>query len=343
MRPSLALVLLSAALAVPAAASPAPAPQALREPSPLVRGDQFSRRLLSPLAAEDVHRFLQAGGRRLAPEAFVPGTESVELFVPKKAPPGGYGLLVFIPPVDEFPLPRDWHAALEKRGLIVAMPRKAGNDADVIGRRIPLALHAHHHASANFAIDPERVYVGGFSGGARLAQRIAIAWPDVFRGSLQFAGSVVVGENRLPPPPRELLELARQRSRFVLVSGSLDLPNRRNDGEARARLEALCFAGVRGFGPPRLDHWVPDGRAFAKALDQLEAPVADEAGAACASALDADVAQALDAVEQQLAKGDAAGARNVLTLLDDRFGGLAAPRSLGLARRIMAALSENAD
>ena len=63
-------------------------------------------------------------------------------------------------------------------GLVVAMPRKAGNDADVIGRRIPLALHAHHHASANLAIDPGRVYVGGFSGGARLAQRIAIAWPD---------------------------------------------------------------------------------------------------------------------------------------------------------------------
>lgn len=343
MRPSLALVLLSAALVAPVAASSAPATQVLREPSPLVSGEEFSRRLLSPLSAEDVHRFLQADGRRLAPEAFVPGAEVVELFVPKQAPPGGYGLLVFIPPADEFPLPRDWQAALEQRGLVVAMPRKAGNDADVIGRRIPLALHAYHHATANFAIDPERVYVGGFSGGARLAQRIAIAWPDVFRGSLQFAGSVVVGENLLPPPPRDLLDLARQRSRFVLVSGSLDLPNRRNDAEARARLEALCFAGVRGFGPPRLDHWVPDGRAFAKALAQLEAPLPVEADPACAQTLDADVARSLDAVENQLDRGDAAGARAALTALDDRFGGLAAPRSLDLARRIMAALPENAD
>lgn len=343
MRPSLALVLLSAALVAPAAASSAPAAQVLREASPLVSGEEFSRRLLSPLSAEDVHRFLQAGGRRLAPEAFVPGAEAVELFVPKQAPPGGYGLLVFIPPADEFPLPRDWQAALEKRGLVVAMPRKAGNDADVIGRRIPLALHAHQHATANFVIDPERVYIGGFSGGARLAQRIAIAWPDVFRGSLQFAGSVVVGENRLPPPPRELLDLARQRSRFVLVSGSLDLPNRRNDAESRARLESLCFAGVSGFGPPRLDHWVPEGRAFAKALAQLEAPLPANGDATCAQALDADVTRALDAVENQLARGDAPGARNALTALDDRFGGLAAPRSLELARRIMAALPENAD
>lgn len=343
MRSCLVSLVLSFALAVPAAASSSPAPQLLREPSPLVRGEEFSRRLLSPLSADDVHRFLQAGGRRLAPESFSAGADAVDLYVPAKAPPGGYGLLVFIPPADEFPLPRDWHAALEKRGLIVAMPRKAGNDADVIGRRIPLALHAHHHATANFAIDPTRVYVGGFSGGARLAQRIAIAWPDVFRGSLQFAGSVVVGENLLPPPPRDLLDLARQRSRFVLVSGSLDLPNRRNDAEARARLESLCFAGVRGFGPPRLDHWVPDGRAFAKALEQLEAPVPADADDACASKLDADVARALDAVEDQLARGDAAGARNTLTRLDDQFGGLAAPRSHELARRIMAALPANAD
>lgn len=343
MRSCLVSLVLSFALALPAAASSSPAPQLLREPSPLVRGEEFSRRLLSPLSADDVHRFLQAGGRRLAPESFSAGADAVDLYVPAKAPPGGYGLLVFIPPADEFPLPRDWHAALEKRGLIVAMPRKAGNDADVIGRRIPLALHAHHHATANFAIDPTRVYVGGFSGGARLAQRIAIAWPDVFRGSLQFAGSVVVGENLLPPPPRDLLDLARQRSRFVLVSGSLDLPNRRNDAEARARLESLCFAGVRGFGPPRLDHWVPEGRAFAKALEQLEAPVPADADDACASKLDAEVAQALDAVEDQLARGDAAGARNTLTRLDDQFGGLAAPRSHELARRIMAALPVNAD
>lgn len=343
MYPWLALLVISATLSAPAAASSPATPQVLDEPSPLVNGEEFSRRLLSPLSAADIHRFLQASGRRLAPEDFVAGVEAVDLYVPAKAPPGGYGLLVFIPPADDFPLPRDWHAALEKRGLVVAMPRKAGNDADVIGRRIPLALHAHHHASANLAIDPERVYVGGFSGGARLAQRIAIAWPDVFRGSLQFAGSVVVGENLLPPPPRDLLDLARQRSRFVLVSGSLDLPNRRNDAEARARLESLCFAGVRGFGPPRLDHWVPDGRAFAKALDQLETPVPAEGHDACARTLDAEVAQALDAVDGQLARGDAAGARNALTQLDDRFGGLAAPRSLELARRIMAALPENAD
>ena len=83
--------------------------------------------------------------------------------------------------------------------------------------------------------------------------------------------------------------------------------------------------------------------AFAKALAQLETPLPAEADGACAQALDAEVTTALDAVENQLARGDAPGARNALTVLDDRFGGLAAPRSLELARRIMAALPENAD
>ena len=167
-----------------------------------------------------------------------------------------------------------------------------------------------------------------------------MAWPDVFRGSLQFAGSVVVGENLMPPPARELFEQARQHGRFVLVSGGQDLPNRRNDALARERFQALCFAGVHSFGPARLDHWVPDARGFAKALDRLESPAtASPEHEVCRRDLDAVVGSALDAAQAQLDAGEVIAARDALVALDDRYGGLAAPRSLELARAIEAALA----
>lgn len=335
-----AAALFCALLAGPVQAQHTPLPpgwhedQPLPAPSPWVNGEDFAARLLSPLHGRDVSRFLAAEGKRLAGEPFAPGAFRVDLRVPARQPEAGYGLLVFVPPADDLPLPSDWGRVLDREGILLVVPRGADNEADVFGRRIPAVLHAQHHAVQTFRIDPARTFVGGFSGGARLAQRVALAWPDVFRGSLQFAGSVVVGENLLPPPPRQWLDLARERSRFVLVSGTLDGPNRRNDAEADARLQALCFSGVHRFGPPRLDHWMPDARGLAKALAQLQAPADPEAMRRCREDLDAEVERGLAAVEAQLAAGDVTGARDALVALDDRYGGLAAPRSLALAARI---------
>lgn len=340
------VALLLSCVAAPAGATPAIGlleDQPVERPSNHVAGAEFARRLLSPLSGRDVTRFLAAEGRRLAAEPFAPGDFSVDLYVPRRQPEAGYGLLVFVPPMDQFAIPSDWKRVLEQRGLLLVMPRGAGNDADVFGRRIPAVLHAEAHAASTYRLDPARRYVGGFSGGSRLAQRVALAWPDVFQGSLQFAGSVVVGESLMPPPSREVLDQARKHGRFVLVSGGQDLPNRRNDALARERFEALCFAGVRSFGPARLDHWVPDARGFAKALDRLEAPAqATPENETCRRELDAAVAGALDEIQSRLDAGEIIAARDALVVLDDRYGGLAAPRSLDLARAIEAALASQA-
>jgi len=338
MRSVLAMLFSFAWVAVAAAAPVGDSRQMLDDASPRVNGEDFSRRLLSPIAADDIARFLESEGRTLAPEPFIPGRESIDVFVPAQMPAAGFGLIVFVPAGDDFFLPRDWRASLERRGIVFVSLRGAGNDADVIGRRIPMVLHATDHAIDSLRIDPARVYVSGFSGGARLAQRVALAWPDLFSGSLQFAGSVVVGMNRLPPPPRELMSRFQENTRVVLVSGNLDLPNRRNDAETREGLRALCVAGERGFGPARLDHWVPDGRAFARALEMLETPVAVDptARADCRQRLAAGIAKELDAAQADADQARWREAVDRLVALDDRYGGLAAPRSVEMAHAIMA-------
>lgn len=337
MRSVLAVLFSFAWVAAVAAAPTGGSRQLLTGASARVSGEEFSRRLLSPISADDIARFLESEGRSLAPEPFEPGGEAVDVFVPTQKPASGYGLIVFVPAGDDFSLPRDWMSSLERRGIVFVSLRRAGNDADVIGRRIPMVLHATDHAITALPIDPARVYVSGFSGGARLAQRVALAWPDLYSGSLQFAGSVVVGTHRLPPPPRELMSRFQDNTRVVMVSGNLDLPNRRNDAETREGLRALCVAGERGFGPARLDHWVPDGRAFARALEMLETSVAVDPAAQveCRRRLDADITRGLEAVKAEADRAQWHEAVDRLVALDDRYGGLAAPRSVELARAIM--------
>lgn len=343
------LVFILSILAAPAAHGRAGMPQAINpmvqhttpgeallEPSPLVDGDGFSRRLLSPIAADDLSRFLQAGHRELAPEPFAAGRERIDLHVPDVEPPGGYGLVVFVPASSAFAMPPGWKRAFDERGLIFVTLRDAGNDADVIGRRIPLVLHAHRFVADRHRLDPARIYVSGFSGGARLAQRVAMAWPDVFTGSLQFAGSVVVGQNRLPPPPEALMRTFQRQTRVVLLTGAVDMANRRNDAIARETMEDLCVANVQTMVPPRLDHWVPDGRWLAKALDRLEAPAAAP-DARCEAALQAAIDAELTQATADIDAGRYDEATTRLLAIDDRWGGLAAPASVELARRIMAA------
>ncbi len=309
--------------------------EALLAPSPLVDGGEFSRRLLSPIAADDLSRFLQSQRRDLAPEPFAAGAERIDLRVPAIEPPGGYGLIIFVPASPAFALPADWKRPLDERGLIFVSLRDAGNDADVIGRRIPLVLHAHKFVADRYRLDPARIHVSGFSGGARLAQRVAMGWPDVFGGSLQFAGSVIVGQSRLPPPPSELMQRFRRQTRVVMVSGAIDMANRRNDALARDTLQSLCATNVQTIVPARLDHWVPDGRVLAKALDRLEAPAAAP-DAACEARLQAQIDGELAQAAADADAGRDAEATARLLAIDDRWGGLAAPASVELARRLLA-------
>lgn len=328
----------TAAVSVPASVSQ-PETQVSRltvdAPSPLVNGDEFRRRLLAPIAADDLLRFVESDGRRLAPEHFDGG--EVDAWVPPVEPAEGYGLLVFILPDDSVMLPRDWSAPLAERGILAVVVRGAGNEVDLFSRRIPRVLDAYSLATSRWRIDPARTWIGGFSGGARVAQRIAMAWPEHFVGTLQLAGSVIVGTARLAPPPPELARHLQERTRFVFVSGLQDTRNRGNDTFARESMQALCFADVVLRSPARLDHWVPGGHELAKALDALESPLAVDAG--CRERLGREIAAALAAVEARFAAGDIVAARAGLVAIDDRYGGLAAPASVELARRMLPSMT----
>ena len=288
---------------------------------------EVSRRMLSPVTHDRVLRTIELKDLDVAEFQVDLARERYTLHVPEQAPAAGYGVLVFVSPADEVRFGPEWRRQADQRGLILISAQNSGNGHRVIWRRAPLALHGLAHVLAEYQVDAERIYVAGFSGGSRVAQRLALAWPDLFRGALLMAGSDELGEDGLVPPPAELMELFQTRTRLVFATGDRDRINIASDARARESLEPYCVAGVSVSRVPRTEHWVPEGRALTKALDALEEKVAPTAEhAACREALLAKIGAELDRAEGLIETGDLDGAGKVLQALDDRYGGMGSPR-----------------
>lgn len=300
-------------------------------PSPLAEPRMLLPRLWSPVQAELYRDGLQEGGGRASREGIDLRAESFDVYVPARRPEGGFGVLVFLPPSPGWPVPADWRDALDRAGLIYVAPRAAGNDQPVVGRRLPLMLHALALIEARYPIDPHQRYVGGFSGGGRVAMGAAVAFPELFSGALLLAGSDAIGMRGVVLPRRQLVDRLVAHSRFVLVTGARDMANRRHDARTVRSLEAICAANLTRISVPGLEHALPTGASFEAGLAALvRVPTAPDP--ACLDRRDAAISSELDDIEAQLDAGQATAAAARLRSLDQRMGGLAAPRSVELAR-----------
>lgn len=303
--------------------------------SPLSSNTEMARRVLSPLTAAELPARLAKAGKTLAEQPIDPAKERFVLYVPPRAPAGGYGLLVFVPPWQQAALPPGWAEVMDKYGLIYVSAAHSGNEESVLGRRIPLAVLAAANVEARYRIDLERVYVGGLSGGSRIALRLALAYPDLFRGALLNAGSDPIGGSDMPLPPRDLFLLFQARSRLVYFTGGQDAEHLAMDGGSLASLRPWCAFGAEAQVIPGGHHEIAHADALERALNALEAPMKRDPArlAACRAGLDRDMDARFAQVEALLASGKHATAMTVLGRIDQRYGGLAAPRSLGLANR----------
>src|SRR6185295_4691085 len=109
--------------------------------------------------------------------------EKFKLVVPKTyAPAAKWGLFVYVNAGDDPGLPAEYEPVLEKRKLIAVAPYKAGNGRNIFDR-FRLAVDAAFTLQKKMALDPARIYVSGFSGGARTASMLAVAYADLFSGA----------------------------------------------------------------------------------------------------------------------------------------------------------------
>lgn len=303
--------------------------------SPLSDGREMIRRLLSPLNARRVTTEAGMPGHAMRRQSVDLGREKFVVHVPAQAPARGYALLVFVPPWDHARLPASWISALDRHGTIFVSPAHAGNDADVLDRREPLALLAAYNITQGYPIDPQRVYVGGFSGGSRVALRLALAYPDLFRGALLIAGSDPIGTAQLPLPPAPLFRQFQQTTRLVYLTGQHDELNQAMDSRSRDSMQHWCVARAASIDALRSGHELPGPSTWSRALSALEqpAPSDPQRPAACRARVDASLHKQLRKAQALLEKGNRGGACKLLQDVDTRYGGLAAPRSVELMKQ----------
>jgi dienelactone hydrolase len=305
----------------------------LSDYSALARSSELLRRFLSPLNAL---RVSQAATRSAQPLREAPldlANETFVVYVPARAPPEGYALLVFVPPWETATLPAHWTAALDRNAMIYASAAKSGNTADVLDRREPLALLAALNMLQRFPVNPKRVYIGGLSGGARVALRIALAYPDVFHGALLNAGSDPIGTAEIPLPPAELLRKFQESTRVVYLTGARDNFHLDADLASRQSLNDWCAFNLSTETVPWREHEILNAAALSRGLDALLTQSAPDARkiSACRDRIDTALNQELKRVEELLAAGKVAAAQRLLNKIDAHYGGLAGSRSVALA------------
>jgi dienelactone hydrolase len=291
--------------------------------------------MLTPLSAAQIPQLLAHSGKALSEQPINPAEEKFVVYVPVQAPPTGYALLVFVPPWTDARLPPGWTAVLEHYGVIFVSAARSGNDVTPLGRRAPLALTAAQNILRLYPVDPQRVYIGGFSGGSRTALRLALGYPDLFRGALLNAGSDPIGSPEMPLPPKELFLRFQNSTRLVYVTGDKDAASLAADDQSTHSMREWCVFDI----DTEVTHWrgheAASPAALSAALQALFNPVAPDPDklAACRAAVEAKLTARFQQVEALIANGKHDSAQKLLHEIDARFGGIAAPRSLDLAQQ----------
>lgn len=305
--------------------------------SPLAKTSTLFQRTMSPLWAQQALDAYAAKGEALPAYTIDLGKESYSIYVPKAAPPDrGYGLVVFVPPWSNAVVPRSWRNTLDERGVIFVTAANSGNEAPEIPRRMALALHEYANVSQQFHIDPERVYIGGFSGGGRVALRLALGYPDVFRGALIDGAGDDIGSFLVPLPEAKLLQRVQEHSRLVYMHGSEDEPNAMRVRYSMASARELCIFDTTKLSIYKHGHEPADAATWAHGLQLLEQPVAESSKelVECRARIDMQVASGIAYMRELAAHGKPADARKALADLDARFAHLAAPATLELSRQL---------
>src|SRR5882757_3994619 len=305
--------------------------------SPLSASAELAHRLLSPLNAVAVDKRLAHSAVALRDQPIDLARERFAVYVPSHPPARGYGLLVFIPPWESATLPRGWAAILDRHGVIFVSAANSGNGANVLDRREPLALLAAHNIMRRFHVDPERTYIAGFSGGSRVALRVALEFPDVFRGAFLNAGSDPIGDAQAPLPSPELFSRFQEMTRIVYITGQNDAVNVDKDAASRQSMLEWCVFDWYVERSPWAGHEVAGPAGLDRALDMLDKHAEPNLArlAKCRTHINQRLGKEIDQANDLLAAGNVDGARRLLDKIDTRYGGLAAPRSVDLAARIL--------
>jgi predicted esterase len=199
-----------------------------------------------------------------------PQAQQYELFIPQGLNPKVPApLVLFISPSASPAGWQQWQAVCRKNRVAFASPVGAGNDCPG-PRRTRIVFDVLDDVRRRINVDPNRTYLAGFSGGARVACRIAFAEPELFGGVVPIGGAENLRDESW------LRTRVIDRLSVAYVAGENDFN--------RAELERFREPLLREVGGrtklwivPKLGHSIPDAVRLAEVFDFLEAGAAERA------------------------------------------------------------------
>jgi hypothetical protein len=158
-----------------------------------------------------------------APADYDSGKQRYQLFVPKNyTKDKTWPLVLFVAPGADAGGWSVWHRVCEKQGVLFCAPYGAGNSCPP-GRRCRIVLDALDDVRRQYNIDPNRTYISGFSGGARMACTIGFSLPEY------FGGIVPIGGTNPLPKLTYLKHRIRDRLALAHVAGATDFNRKEHE------------------------------------------------------------------------------------------------------------------
>jgi len=200
--------------------------------------------------------------------------ESYFLYLPQPFDPQEtYGLINWIHPDDSGKPNRGWMKVFDDLKLIYISANKSGNQHSVTARRAPLALHALYNIQQQYRIDPERIYLAGFSGGGFTASALAMGYGDIISGAYYMSGADPVGGQRVPMPPEPVLQQIQQRGRYVFYAGKKEPRFMRAVTQAYRSYENLGIQNIHFLKNSKAGHDYVNATWMRKGLELLDQPL----------------------------------------------------------------------
>lgn len=215
------------------------------------------------------------------PPAYDVKKESFDILLPKnfrKDDP--HGMFIWISASDKPSIPAEWEPVLAEKKLIFIGAHKSGNPRSIFDR-MRLAIDANYNVRKLATIDPARVYLSGFSGGARVASMLGVCYADLFPGTICCMGvnfytdvPTLDGKQTFRIsylPHDDFVKIAKTGCRYVLITGEKDfnLPNTQAVYENGFQKEG--FKAVELLNIPAQGHQPPKAEWLKKAIEFLDA------------------------------------------------------------------------
>ena len=217
------------------------------------------------------------------PPAYDVKKELFDLRLPKNYREGTpHGLFIWISASDKPSIPAEWEAVFDEKKLIFIGAHKSGNPRSVFDR-MRLAIDANFNARKIANIDPARVIVSGFSGGARVASMLGVCYADIFPATICCMGVNFYTDVATPHgkqtfrvgylPHDDFVKMAKTQCRYVLITSEKDfnLPN--TEAVFTNGFQKEGFKAVEMLKIPAQGHSPPKAEWLKKAVEFIDKPV----------------------------------------------------------------------